>query len=590
MTIATPLRNGSKIPGTRFRIERCLGKGGSGFVYEAKPIGKAKGKSIAVKVFAKKKNFEHEKDFHNQVKGMRGLVRKLGIHGTKSEYPSISYEYSSIGDLQAYWRARGRRPFSVLQVGTIMRQLVTTTAALHRRDFVHGDLKPANILVFEDSKGFPNFNIADVGSASKVRARFGRPQVTGQAKTNRQASDGYTDYFAAPEQRRGDRAGKRSDIFSLGMLWFQLLVNELEPITSGRPLGNWVLRVKSLPQGKFLVRALELCLAELPDERFRDANQMLDWILCLMGDWCEVIQKAPDPQVVKSAEIRKRIRATKLPWRVRHRIAGIEMLLVPPGEFQMGFGKVGFASPIHSVTISKPFYIGDTPVTVDQWSSSLPDSELGLIEDDWDVKLAAEPAVLVSWFECKHFCELNLLCLPTEAQWEYAAGACQRWAPYWDMGDYAAFESNRARRTRPPSPLGTRWRQGYQLQKPNPIGVKDMVCLVMEWCSDCCLAHREGKSDKYHLAADRSSLASSSQEHRQGKSDKYYWACRNGVTDPMGLPLDQADGQTHRVIRGNAWWSMGDCFPWNRDSGHPVMRSDSVGFRVVRNLGTSEGF
>ena len=31
-------------------------------------------------------------------------------------------------------------------------------------------------------------------------------------------------------------------------------------------------------------------------------------------------------------------------------------------------------------------------------------------------------------------------------------------------------------------------------------------------------------------------------------------------------------------------------FPWNRDSGHPVMRSDSVGFRVVRNLETSEGF
>ena len=562
MTIATPLRNGSKIPGTRFRIERCIGKGGSGLVYEAKPIGKAKGKSIAVKVFAKKKNFEHEKDFHNHVKGMRGLVRKLGIHGTKSEYPSISYEYSSIGDLQAYWRARGRRPFSVLQVGAIMRQLVTTTAALHRRDFVHGDLKPANILVFEDSKGFPNFNIADVGSASKVRARFGRPQVTGQAKTNGQASDGYTDYFAAPEQRRGDRAGKRSDIFSLGMLWFQLLVNELEPTTSGRPLGNWVLRVKSLPQGKFLVRALELCLAEFPDERFRDANEMLDWILCLMGDWCEVIQKAPDPQVVKRAEIRKRIRATKLPWRVRHRITRIEMLLVPPGKFQMGFGKVGVASPIHSVTISRPFYIAADAVSITEWRNVMRNDD----QDRDPIGQGSggpsmEPITMVSWGECWEFCMTSLLSLPTEAQWEYACGACVN----WDTGptyDYAIFAENRIAEGYSQWWFAQRMGHQYIERKPNPIGLYDMLGLVDEWCYDIVPAVNETT-----------------------KCCPFYQSCRNGVLDPLGPDLHSFSKRdfVERAVRGGNIFSS-DTASHDRGSEHASGRYRFVGFRVVRNV------
>ena len=50
----------------------------------------------------------------------------------------------------------------------------------------------------------------------------------------------------------------------------------------------------------------------------------------------QVLEKNPDPTVVTDADFFKRIMETKLPWRVKDKATGIEMLLVPPGTFMMG--------------------------------------------------------------------------------------------------------------------------------------------------------------------------------------------------------------------------------------------------------------
>ena len=52
--------------------------------------------------------------------------------------------------------------------------------------------------------------------------------------------------------------------------------------------------------------------------------------------WATVLEGAPDPTVVTDEALRAAIVATGLPWRVRDNVSGIEMLLVPPGEFLMG--------------------------------------------------------------------------------------------------------------------------------------------------------------------------------------------------------------------------------------------------------------
>ena len=52
--------------------------------------------------------------------------------------------------------------------------------------------------------------------------------------------------------------------------------------------------------------------------------------------WAEVLEQNPDPKVVTDADFLKRITETKLPWRVKDKFTGMEMLLVPPGKFMIG--------------------------------------------------------------------------------------------------------------------------------------------------------------------------------------------------------------------------------------------------------------
>ena len=86
----------------------------------------------------------------------------------------------------------------------------------------------------------------------------------------------------------------------------------------------------------------------------------------------EVLEQNPDPKIVRYADFLKRITETKLPWRVKDKASGIEMLLVPPDKFMMGKSLGDTAAiycekPAHQVTITNAFYLGRTEVTESQW-------------------------------------------------------------------------------------------------------------------------------------------------------------------------------------------------------------------------------
>ncbi len=137
---------------------------------------------------------------------------------------------------------------------------------------------------------------------------------------------------------------------------------------------------------------------------------------------------------------------------------GIELVKIPAGSFVMGQDTGGDwdESPAHRVTISKPFFISATEVTLDQFRQFRPDHDAGL----------EGKAVGVSWYDAVAFCEWlskkegKPYRLPTEAEWEYACRA----------GTATAFWSG----SRPPVDAGT----------PNPWGLRDLYDGTMEWCHD----------------------------------------------------------------------------------------------------------
>ena len=300
--------------------------------------------------------------------------------------------------------------------------------------------------------------------------------------------------------------------------------------------------------------------------------------------WAEVLEQNPDPKVVTDADFLKRITETKLPWRVKDKASGIEMLLVPPGKFVMGMSPGDTEAvevekllaennleakyserPAHEVTITKAFYLGRTEVTQEQWMKVMgenpskfpkgsPDALIakyideGLIKQEAQEKggletpnkllTAKNPVEEVSWDDCRKFCAKTGMKLPTEAQWEYACRAGVRKPRYGEIDQIAWHEGNSDSTTHP-----------VAQKAPNSLGFYDMIGNVFELTNDW----YEGD---------------------------YYKSCEDGVVDPTG-PAQSELGS--RVLRGGGWSSNARrCRASYRYNLAPSLQFNFMGCRFAR--------
>jgi formylglycine-generating enzyme required for sulfatase activity len=144
----------------------------------------------------------------------------------------------------------------------------------------------------------------------------------------------------------------------------------------------------------------------------------------VVPSWATLIEAAPDPAVVTSATLRAAITATGLAWRVRDTATQMEMLLIPPGTFQMG--EEGWATPVHQVTLTNAFYLGRYEVTQAQWQARMGSNPSSFQSPSSDVpadQVPNRPVERVSWnmiAGAGGFMAQTGMRLPTEAEWEYA--------------------------------------------------------------------------------------------------------------------------------------------------------------------------
>ena len=181
---------------------------------------------------------------------------------------------------------------------------------------------------------------------------------------------------------------------------------------------------------------------------------------------------------------------------------GIELVLVEAGSFQMGSTQ-GFSreQPVHTVTITKPFYIGKYEVTFEQYDAFC-DATGKPKPDDAGWGRGNQPVISVNWYDALEYCNwlsereglspcytieglasecdfaANGYRLPTEAEWEYAARGGQRSQGYTYAGsdnpdDVAWYIENSDERAHP---VGQK--------APNELGLYDMSGNVGEWCWD----------------------------------------------------------------------------------------------------------
>ncbi|MBM4102123.1 MAG: hypothetical protein FJ256_07690 [Phycisphaerae bacterium] len=223
---------------------------------------------------------------------------------------------------------------------------------------------------------------------------------------------------------------------------------------------------------------------------------LASWGPCVPGvpAWATLLEAAPNPNVVTSASLRQAITATGLPWRVRDTATQIEMMLIPPGTFNMGcsasqsYGCFGNENPVHQVTLTNAFYLGRYEVTQAQWQARMgsnPSSFQSASTQVPQAQVPQRPVERVSWNTIQGFLSQTGMRLPTEAEWEYAyrAGTTTAFHGYTGqlsgtnddslLGDIAWFFSNANSQTRP---VGGKLGNGF--------GLHDMSGNVWEWVND----------------------------------------------------------------------------------------------------------
>ena len=185
----------------------------------------------------------------------------------------------------------------------------------------------------------------------------------------------------------------------------------------------------------------------------------------------EVVAAEPDPAIVTNAAWRLQIRATGLPWRLRHGPSGIEFVLVPPargyfgpvnGEWQPGAGPRGRMGEILN-----PFYLAVVPFTMAQWyrtfGRELP-AHAAAQRDSVVCNLdAADIRGILGALKMQ---------LPTQDEWEFACRAGSTGDRYGD-----AWSKEKIARSQPKGGWG-----GTGLLRPNEFGLHDMIGLVWEPC------------------------------------------------------------------------------------------------------------
>lgn len=259
----------------QFRIEKQLGRGGMGVVYLATDMNLRR--QVAIKMLPTELtgNPALLRRFLTEARSCAQLnhpnVAAIYALGQKDELNYIVMELIEGGDLSDQLSEKGQ--FSLLEATEILRSAASGVAAAHAQGIIHRDLKPSNIMFNKDGV----VKVADFGLARMAEASM---QVTAQG-----AILG-TPHYMSPEQCRGQSADTRSDVYSLGVTFYQLLTGEL-PYKGDTSMAIMYQHMHSPPPDlaelssdypESLRGLLATTMEKNAEDRFKDANELVEAI------------------------------------------------------------------------------------------------------------------------------------------------------------------------------------------------------------------------------------------------------------------------------------------------------------------------
>ena len=282
----TPLRpRGSHDPligqviADRYQVLQILGEGGMGRVYLAEHV--RMGRKSAVKVMSP-----------NLALSAEAISRfnREASNASRINHPNVAqiYDFGETSDGMLYLAmefVEGETlrqlierdgPMPAPRAADITKQVASALAAAHHLGIVHRDLKPDNIMIARHHDGTDWVKVVDFGIAKTVQGS-GESGAGSQTVTTAGVSLGTPEYMS-PEQLAGERLDSRTDLYSLGLVFFNMLTGDLpyprvtskdtlvrrltskpRQLADVAPDGNWPTRLQA---------ALDRALAQEPGERY----------------------------------------------------------------------------------------------------------------------------------------------------------------------------------------------------------------------------------------------------------------------------------------------------------------------------------
>ena len=291
----------------KYRLLRSLGSGSNGEVFLAEPLRYPSHRVVVKRVH--ENAAEHPKFrqlFEAEVRSMRNFdhpyaVRLLDASVDDPIGPCLVMEYVPGITLEVLLQHTPR--LEPERVGRLLGYLCHAIQAAHHAGIVHRDLKPANLMVVDADQSTEMIKVMDFGFAGFVaRPHLQLAELTGHGPIFALG----TPQYVSPEMVRGDPVDTRSDLYSVGVILFEMLTGRL-PFEHGELQRILAAHVKEQPPRFHKIgfahipagidNVVQLALAKYPNERQQHARELVEEFGKALGEqfWEETAPPGWEP-------------------------------------------------------------------------------------------------------------------------------------------------------------------------------------------------------------------------------------------------------------------------------------------------------